>query len=103
MPHFLVIALDHEPHSMTLRKEQRSDHRGYVLANDVAIRLAGAMTDGAGNQCGSLYSFEAESADAVRKWLDAEPFCRSDVYASVRIVEWNPALNRLPPLEWRRR
>jgi uncharacterized protein YciI len=103
MPHFLIIAIDHEPHSMPLRNEKRSDHRRYVLENDSAIRLAGALTDDQGNQCGSLYSFEAESADAVRAWLEAEPFFRSGVYATVRVVEWNPALNRLPSLEWRRR
>lgn len=100
MPHFLVIGFDHSPHSMAARDAARPEHRAYVVTNDDGIRVAGAMTDGAGNQCGSLYSFEAESADEVRRWLEAEPFYRTGVYETLRIVEWNPALNRLDKTEW---
>ena len=103
MPHFLVFATDrlpHPPQAMPRREAARPAHRAYVLGRDGPIRLAGAMLDADGNQCGSVYSFEAASVAEVRAWLAAEPFVRAGVYAEVRIVEWSPRLNRLPAAEW---
>lgn len=100
MAHFLVFARDPAPHAMALRDALRAGHRGYVLENDSPIRLAGAMRDAQDNQCGSIYSFEAESEDEVRAWLQAEPFVDGGVYERIEIVRWTPALNRLPPADW---
>lgn len=103
MPHFLVFGLDHPPHSMPLRDASRAAHRAYVLENDDPIRLAGAMVDADNNQCGSVYSFEADSVETVRRWLDQEPFVKEGVYESIKIVQWTPALNRLPAADWKAR
>lgn len=101
MPHFLVIGLDHPPHSMALRDASRAEHRAYVMERDDKIRLAGAMVDVDNNQCGSVYSFEAESVEEVRRWLDQEPFVRDGIYETIKIVQWTPALNRLPAADWK--
>lgn len=100
MPQFLVFATDHPPHAMKVRDSVRPEHRTYVLDNDRKITLASAIFDDGGNQCGSIYSFSAESADEVKAWLDAEPFVQAGVYADIQIVRWNPALNRLNKREW---
>ena len=100
MPTYAFMGLDHPPHSMALRDQLRAAHRAYVLANDSMIRLAGALCDGAGNQCGSLIIFEASSADQVRQWLAQEPFHRGGVYRDVQVIEWRLALNRFAPAEW---
>jgi hypothetical protein len=102
MPHFLVFGLDHPPHSMAARDAARAEHRAYVMENDSPIRLAGAMIDADDNQCGSIYSFEAESAEQVQEWLAREPFVKGGIYESIRVVQWSPALNRLPAMEWKK-
>ncbi len=100
MPHFAAIGFDHPPHAMALRDKFRREHRRYVLANDANILMTGAMTDGKGNQCGTIYVFAAESAEDVWGWLRAEPFHAGGVYASMHVVEWTPALNRFGLIDW---
>ena len=80
MPLYAVIGFDHSPHQMTLRDQVRPAHRAVVKQNDQMIRFATAMLDGEGNQRGSIYFFEADSADTVRAWLAQEPFCIAGVY-----------------------
>jgi len=100
MPYFAVIGFDHPPHNMKRRDEIRTEHRAFVKGNDGMIRLASAMLDGAGNQAGSLYIFEADHIDQVRAWADKEPFCQGDVYKDLRIVEVGVAVNQIPHVDW---
>lgn len=100
MPLFLFIGHDHPPHAMALRDAVRAEHRAYVLDHDASIRLAGAMVDAQGNQCGTLIAFEATDVGEVRRWVEQEPFHRAGVYARTDIVEWGLALNRFDGLEW---
>lgn len=101
MAYFIVVGLDHPPHSMALREVHRADHRDHVLRHDADIRLAGAVVDDAGNQAGSIYVFEADSADQVRDWLAQEPFVKQGVYRDLQVLRWTPVLNRLPATDWR--
>lgn len=101
MAYFIVVGLDHPPHSMALREAHRGDHRDHVLRHDADIRLAGAVVDDAGNQAGSIYVFEADSADQVRDWLAQEPFVKQGVYRDLQVLRWTPVLNRLPAADWR--
>jgi uncharacterized protein len=100
MPFFMFIGHDHPPHAMALRDALRPEHRRYVLEHDTMIRLAGALLDRAGNQCGSVIVFDAGDAAEVRRWLAQEPFCCGGVYARTEVIEWGLALNRLERTEW---
>lgn len=100
MPLFAVIGLDHPPHAMDCRDAARGPHREYVLANDAPIAFVGVMTDDEGNQCGSLYVFEAESEQQVRDWLAAEPFVAAGVYRDVIVRNFMVGMNRLEPQDW---
>jgi uncharacterized protein YciI len=97
MPLYAVIGFDHPPHSMPLRDEFRAEHRSFALENDRGTRLAGAMFDAQGNQCGTLMICEAASAGQVRELYRREPFYRNNVYKEFHVVEWHLALNRLEP------
>lgn len=97
MPLYAVIGFDHRPHSMPLRDELRARHRAYTLANDQGTRLAGAMFDADGNQCGTLNIFEAPSAEQVWELYRQEPFYQNNVYREFHVVEWRLALNRFEP------
>lgn len=101
MPYYAVIGFDPAPHNMAQRDLHRPDHSAYVLEHDEMIGLAAAMVDGRGNQCGTLYIFEAESEAQVASWVAAEPFCTKDVYDQLKIVQLGIALNRLEPFDWR--
>jgi uncharacterized protein len=100
MPHFAAIGFDHPPHSMLLRDQHRPEHRRYVLDNTGPIRMTGAMRDGAGNQCGTIYVFDLPSEADVWAWLEAEPFYQNGIYQSMRVVEWTPAYNMFELRDW---
>ena len=99
MPLYAVTGFDHPPHSMALRDRLRTEHRDYFLANDQAVKLAGAMYDNDGNQCGTLVIFEASTIDEVWDWFRREPFYKGGVYKDFHIVEWRLALNALTPTD----
>ncbi|MCR5859685.1 YciI family protein [Mesorhizobium sp. J428] len=100
MPHFAAIGFDHPPHSMHLRDRHRPEHRRFVLDNVAPIRMTGAMRDAHGNQCGTIYVFEAGSEAEVWEWVRKEPFYVNGVYATMRVVEWSPAYNLLEKCDW---
>ena len=100
MPLYAAICLDHPPHAMDKRDAVRSEHRSYVKGNDAPIRFVGVLLDEAGNQCSSLYIFEAESAQQVHDWLAGEPFVATGVYGRIVVREFMMGLNRLPGQEW---
>ena len=99
---YAVMGFDHPPHAMALRDKVRAEHRAYVLANAAPIRCAGAMRDAAGNQCRSLFVFEAAGEQDVRDWFAREPFFIAGVYESLRIALWSPAYNDLASCDWPR-
>jgi uncharacterized protein YciI len=103
MPLFVVIGLDHPPHSMGRRDAVRTEHRAYVKSEDDQIRLAAAMLTHDDQQCGSLYIFEAEDEAQVRKWLANEPFVNSDVYKEVVVRRLHLAHNLLGGCNWHQR
>lgn len=100
MPLFAVIGLDHEPHAMDLRDRHRDEHRAYVTSNDSGIAFVGACLDEAGNQCGSLYIFEADSQEEVRDWLAREAFVRNGVYQHLVVRRFMLGKNTIPLQSW---
>ena len=101
MPHFALIGFDPAPHNMAARDRHRPEHSQYVTRNDEMIRFAAAMVDADGNQCGSLYIFEAENEAQVASWVAHEPFCSNAIYGELRIVRLGLSLSQLPPIAWR--
>jgi uncharacterized protein YciI len=93
---FVVIGLDDRPGSIQKRNENRPAHGAYVRANDAPIRLVGPMFDDDGEINGSLYIFEAGSADEIRAWLEPEPFHRAGVYRELIIRPFEVRRNQLP-------
>lgn len=101
MPTFAVIGFDRRPKDTEARERHRAEHRAYVLDNLGLMISAGAMLDDDRTQCGSLYIFQADSADQVREWLRNEPFVANGIYETlaVREIEVGPlwALPETPP------
>ena len=70
--------------SQELRAKHRAEHRVHLraLVDQGALLLAGPFEDEAS---GGMMIFEAESAEAVRAMVDADPFATEGVFATVEI------------------
>lgn len=100
MPLFAVIGLDNPTDALSTRKARLADHRVYLKAHDERMLLVGPFRDESDNSYGSLYVFEAESADEIQRWLSREPFFESGVYATLIIRRFKPVMCRLPLRDW---
>jgi uncharacterized protein YciI len=96
MPLYAMMGFD-APDSIERREEFRAEHRAYVYDNLQALRLAGAFENADGKQIGSLLIFEAPDEAAVWKWIEAEPFYRAGIYATVEVRRWNAAIGAIAP------
>jgi uncharacterized protein YciI len=70
--------------SQDLRAQHRPAHRDHLkmLVDQGALTLAGPFEDEAS---GGLMVFEAESAEAVKAMVDADPFATEGVFATITI------------------
>jgi len=70
--------------SQDLRTKHRPEHRVHLnrLVDQGALLLAGPFEDEAS---GGLMIFEAESAEAVKAMVDADPFTTEGVFATTTI------------------
>ncbi len=70
--------------SQDLRTQHRAEHRVHLraLVEQGALLLAGPFEDEAS---GGMMLFEAESADAVREMVNADPFTTEGVFATTEI------------------
>ena len=77
MPLYAVIGFDHPSDGMPVREQCRAEHRAFALENDRDTRLAGAMFDAQGNQCGTLIICEAAGSCTAGNRSTGTMFTRS--------------------------
>lgn len=95
MPLFAVVGRD-KPGMHKTRAELRDVHRDFARSLADRTKLAGALYDDEGRQCGTVKIFEAESIEELQELYREEPFLKAGVYAEFTILEWRLALNMLP-------
>jgi len=92
---YAVWALD-KAGALTERQRVRAEHRARLRApapHAVVVRLAGPLlAPDEQTMCGTLLVVEAESLDAVRTFVDDDPYVRAGVYGSVQITAWHCGL-----------
>ncbi len=80
-----------KPGHLDRRVSTRPDHVAYL--NDLSARgvlkLAGPFLDGDGKPCGSLLVLEAETVEAARDILAADPYARAGLFAATEVRAWN--------------
>ena len=95
---YAVWALDRAG-ALPDRQRAREAHRARLRVpapHAVQVKLAGPMFDAPGGEmCGTLLVVEAGSAEAVRAFLDDDPYALAGIYASVQIRPWHCGLGRL--------
>jgi uncharacterized protein YciI len=89
--HFAVWATD-KANMLEARQRVRDLHRARLRnpgPHKVRVLLGGATLDeGSAQMNGTLLVVEANSADAVRRFLAEDPYALNGVYASVEVRPW---------------
>lgn len=91
---FAVFATD-KPGMAALRAAVRPAHRAWLRApgdHAVMVRLGGPTLDGEGAMNGTLLVVEAGDAEAVRRFVDDDPYTRGGLFARVEIRPWQWSL-----------
>lgn len=92
MPLFVMIAKD-KPGTGDQRTATRPTHLVHLEAMGDKLVLAGALMGEDGNAEGSLLVLEAESLDAAKATLLADPFIAEGIFGSVEVKPWRVAFN----------
>jgi uncharacterized protein YciI len=86
---FAVFFTDN-PERADARRDLMPAHLDFLDAQRSSIRAAGPLRDPAsGAGAGGLWLVEAESADAVRRLCESDPFWPTGLRLSVRVLEWS--------------
>jgi uncharacterized protein len=92
VPLFVMIAKD-KPGTGELRTATRPVHLEHLKAMGEKLVLAGALMGEDGNPEGSLLVLEAESLEAAKATLLADPFIAEGIFGSVDVKPWRVAFN----------
>ena len=94
---FAVWAVD-APSKLAAREAVRERHRARLRApapHELEVVLAGPTLDASGAMAGTMLVIEAHSIDAVRAFINADPYVEAGVYASVDIRPWRCGLGTI--------
>lgn len=81
---FVLFALD-KADSLDLRKATRAEHLSYLA--QFSTPVGGPLLDDAGNMCGSMIVFEAETKAEVGEIAANDPYAKAGLFESVTIRE----------------
>ena len=92
MPLFVMIAKD-KPGTGDKRSATRPVHMQHLEAMGEKLVFAGALMGADGNPEGSLLVLEAESLEAAKTTLLADPFVAEGIFDSAEVRPWRVAFN----------
>ena len=85
---YAIICTD-KPGHLAVRKANREAHLAHIASAASAIVQAGPFLDEAGEMCGSLLIYDAETRAEVEAWCAADPYAKAGLFQSVEIRAWN--------------
>jgi uncharacterized protein YciI len=98
--YFLVLAPD-KPGALDRRLEQRQRHLDYWVAQGEALKVAGAMLDGEGDDAkpiGSSFLLDVTDEAAARALIAGDPFSIEGIFSGeIRIQRVRPAIGQWFP------
>jgi uncharacterized protein YciI len=96
MPLFVLIGRDH-PHDLARRLQHRPAHLEAVRILDASgrVRHGGPLKNDRGEIIGSLLIFEADSLEAAKKLVAADPYVVGGVFASYEVLETEAVFPRV--------
>lgn len=86
--YFLAICRD-KPNHTHVRAATRETHVAWLKSLGAALRIAGPfLDDGASEMRGSMLVVEAETLDAAKSMLAADPYAAAGLFESVEVKPW---------------
>lgn len=84
---FAAICLD-KPGNVDLRLATRAEHLAFLERYAAQVKLGGPFLDAQEKPVGSLLILDCESETAGRALLDADPYAKAGLFASVELRPW---------------
>ncbi|QEC66270.1 hypothetical protein FRZ67_02710 [Panacibacter ginsenosidivorans] len=94
MPQFLILADDYkDPDALSRRMSVRKDHLMRMRIEKAAGRfiVGGAKLNEQGNMHGSMLVVQLENEDAVKNWINEDPYIQGKVWEHVEILPFRIA------------
>lgn len=90
---FAVICKDKPGEGLARRMATRPAHLAFLQDLGEKVKCAGGLlSPDNGEPRGSLLIIEADSLDAAKALAAADPYAGADVFESVEVIQWRPAL-----------
>jgi len=78
-----------KPEASELRQQTRETHLEHLRENAGAVVSAGPLLDNEGSvPVGSLLIVEADSLEAARAMMEADPYAKAGVFAQIDVYPW---------------
>jgi uncharacterized protein YciI len=87
MPLFVISWRD-RPNSLDVRMAAREAHLAYVHGQEGKVKLGGPYLDDAGQMCGSLIIYEAETLDEAQAFHAKDPYKLAGLFETSSITPW---------------
>jgi uncharacterized protein YciI len=85
-----VVLFTDDPAHADIRPRLMPAHLDFLEKHDTTIHSAGPLFEAqSGDAAGGLWVVEAETFDAVRALVEADPFWPTGLRRSVRILRWS--------------
>jgi uncharacterized protein YciI len=85
---FAAVCLD-KPGHVDLRLSIRAAHLAFLEEHAARVKLGGPFLDAAGEKpVGSLLVLDCDNEAAARALLDADPYAKAGLFASVDLRPW---------------
>jgi len=88
---FAVICLD-KPGHVDLRLATRGEHLAFLERYAAEVKLGGPFLDAQDKPVGSLLILDCEDETTARALLDADPYAKAGLFASVELRPWKRAV-----------
>jgi len=94
MPQFLILADDYkDPDALSRRLSVREEHLNRVRKEKQEGRfiIGGAKLNEQGNMHGSMLVVQLENEEAVRQWINDDPYVKGRVWDKIEILPFKVA------------
>ncbi|MCE7904071.1 MAG: YciI family protein [Gammaproteobacteria bacterium PRO9] len=89
-----LVYLEDVPDNLRIRKPLLEQHMAHMAAHADAVKLGGPlMRDDGSAPAGGVLVIEAESPQAVREIINADPYCKAGLWPTIRIHAFRDLIN----------
>ena len=89
--HYVATCVD-KPDSLAKRLENRAAHLAYLNENAAIVKLGGPFLDSSGQPFGSMLILDCPDEAAARAFLAGDPYAHAELFASVELRAFRPAV-----------